>query len=293
MSDATEVRKLPVWRTVKAAYLVIFYNPKFAIKLAAVPFVLSTAEILIVFHLWGGMTEEQITQTTEANGIVPLFVALLSFIAGLAVIPMITAWHRLVLLGKDHPDARILYSIGRTEWGYIWKLILFMALCLLAMIPPTLIIFGFISSGGQIAAHYIIVFVVLFLVLPLYAIIFRLSLVFPSAAIGVPLGFGESWRLTRKNTWRIIFAIVLSVLPLGGIMGAINFILTGEINFHVEIGFGNAPDISSNIYASIIMIPIWLVSLCISVSVWSWCYRYFVQKEPITLPGESTVVQNH
>lgn len=41
----------------------------------------------------------------------------------------------------------------------------------------------------------------------------RWSLLFPAAAYGRPLGWGEAWRRMRGNTWRYVGCLVLTTLP--------------------------------------------------------------------------------
>ena len=55
MSDKpSETTKLPVWRTAKAAYLVIFYNPLLAVKLGIIPLVFVISPAILQGYLWGG-----------------------------------------------------------------------------------------------------------------------------------------------------------------------------------------------------------------------------------------------
>jgi len=287
MSNGLGVRKLPVWRTVKAAYLVLFHNPKLAIKLSLIPMALAILPLLIEAYLWSGMTLEELVQTQEAEGRAFFFLVwVLPIIQFLSMVPMITAWHRLVLLGHDHPEARIRYSISRTEWSYLGKGILFTLVLglfmVVAIVIPTVI--GAAFGSALQGAHIAIVFLALFAMLPVYAFIFRVSPVFPAAAIGEPLGFRESWRLTRGNTWRIFTTFILAALPTVIIMKLVGVIFEGM--FVLDPSAGAFPDFNDQLIVSAIHVPLWIISACVGISVWSWCYRFFVQKQPITLPGE-------
>ncbi|MGJ3258069.1 MAG: hypothetical protein ACFE0S_00565 [Rhodospirillales bacterium] len=120
MSDqATAIRKLPVWRTAKAAYLVIFHNPGLAVKLAAVPIILLIIQNAVMTYIWGGMTQAQVTASMKENVGLLILVSVAGWVFYLATIPMITAWHRMVILGHADPDSRIRYSIKRPEWLYL------------------------------------------------------------------------------------------------------------------------------------------------------------------------------
>jgi hypothetical protein len=42
----------------------------------------------------------------------------------------------------------------------------------------------------------------------------RMSLLFPAAAYGAPLGLGAAWRAMRGNSWRLVGANVMAVMPI-------------------------------------------------------------------------------
>lgn len=285
MSDETGVRKLPVWRTVKAAYLVIFHNPKLAIKLAAVPLAFSILPLLIQTYLWSGMTAEEVALSMQSDFNIVALIQVVSVLGFLAMIPMITAWHRLVILGHAHPDARISYGIKKTEWSYLGKLILFGLLCALFMVPaivvPVIIGAALPSAGGF---HIAVIAIMIIAMLFIYAFIFRASLVFPAAAIGESLSFRESWRLSKGNTWRIIFTTILAALPTSVIMFVVSLAFAGM--FFFDPTTDAFPSFNSQLIVSAIHTPLWIIGTCVGISVWSWCYRYLVQKEPVILPGE-------
>jgi hypothetical protein len=50
--------------------------------------------------------------------------------------------------------------------------------------------------------------------LPVWLGMVRLSLLFPAAAYGQPLGLGAAWSALRGNTWRVIACGLLAGLPL-------------------------------------------------------------------------------
>lgn len=285
MGDEVEVRKLPVWRTVKAAYLVILHNPKLAIKLAIIPLIFWTLPILIQSYLWSGMTLGDVAMSMQSDINIVSLIYAISIVGFVAMIPMITAWHRLVILGHDHPKARISYSIQNTEWSYLWKAVLFILLCFLFMLPAIIvpIVIG-LAMSSMSGFHAALIIVVILAMLPIYAFILRASLVFPAAAIGNSLGFRESWRLTKGNTWRVIFAIILAALPTTVVGMIVSIVLLGVYFFDPTTDV--LPSFDTQLIASAIQVPIWIIGTCVGISVWSWCYRFFVEGEPITLPGE-------
>ncbi|MGJ3258068.1 MAG: hypothetical protein ACFE0S_00560 [Rhodospirillales bacterium] len=117
------------------------------------------------------------------------------------------------------------------------------------------------------------------------ALILRVSLVFPSAAIGEPIWFGESWRKSKGNTWRLFWAVCLGFIPSFIVPIVLSGVLFGVWVFNVDDMV--MPGVWAQIAMSLINIPFWLIGLCVGVSVWSWAYRYLYQELPITLPGET------
>ncbi len=274
--------KLPVWRTVKAAYLVIFQNYRLAIKLGIIPLVFAISPSILNSYFW-----EVMTMNAE-------LLILLKFFTWIMSIPMITAWHRMVILGHADPDSRIRYSIQKNEWSYLWKAVLFgliiLLTCLLGYLVPTMLGVYTILMGlrGHQETSILITIIIIIkmisvagLTATIFAFIFRLSLVFPTVAVGKPIGFRESWRNTRNNTWRLFAVVCLGFLPLLVISVVVNGLFfmpwsIAVISIILPTSFGSS-------LMAVINIPFWLLGLCVGVSVWSWAYRYLVQGHPITL----------
>jgi len=293
MSDeASEITKLPVWHTAKAAYLVIFHNPLLAVKLGIVPLVFFFW-IILQGYFWGGMTVADLTATMADNIGVIILIYGVSCLFYLATIPMITAWHRMVILGHADLDSRIRYSIRRNEWSYLWKATLFGLLILLIyfLVSMATILAGIVIAvvfppaiQGTSSASIFVIMIVVPVLLVVCGFALRFSLVFPASAVGKPIGFRESWRKSRSNTWRLFAAVCLGFLPSFIIPSVANGLL---FNFWVFGGDSMVmPTMMDSVLMSAISIPFWLVGLCVGVSVWSWAYRYLYQDKPITLPGE-------
>ncbi|MDD9876458.1 MAG: hypothetical protein OXR84_03340, partial [Magnetovibrio sp.] len=120
MNRVPELVKLPVWRIVRASYLVFVYNPKLSLKLVAIPL----AAFIFQVPMLRWMTDSIDLQSGIFTWQVAV-VAAYSLLVSALTIPMITAWHRLVLYGHGHPEARLTYSIYSTEWSYLWKIVLY------------------------------------------------------------------------------------------------------------------------------------------------------------------------
>lgn len=64
----------------------------------------------------------------------------------------------------------------------------------------------------------------------------RLSLLFPAAAYGRPLGWSAAWRLMRGNTWRYIGCLLLTTMPfifVVGFLETVTLMLTGATDVNV------------------------------------------------------------
>ena len=91
------------------------------------------------------------------------------------------------------------------------------------------------------------------------------------------MGFGESWRRTRGNTWRLFVIAFVTVFP---------FMVFPMLISAALFGFQQIPSIENQVLSSLIHTPFWILGLCVGISFWSWAYRYLVQEMPILLPDE-------
>ncbi|MEC9346125.1 MAG: hypothetical protein VYB54_07855 [Pseudomonadota bacterium] len=143
----------------------------------------------------------------------------------IAVIPVVTAWHRMILLGDDNPRASITYRIGAAEWTYLKAAITLyglgyaVALGVEELYGPLLggpllwlVQEGF-DPGGWVTrlaptfVHIIAVAVIL------GVLVARFFLVLPAAALGVPMSYVDSAVATRGNGLKLVLAYVISSIP--------------------------------------------------------------------------------
>ncbi|MEQ8665311.1 MAG: hypothetical protein RIC16_06270 [Rhodospirillales bacterium] len=287
-------RRLPVWRTVMASYLALIRNAGLALKLAAIPFGLSIAHNAYSLYATDGAAPEELAAGVDPDPFSAIVVLALAIAGALAVIPTITAWHRLVLLGHGDGGSRLRYVVGNTEWLYFGKLILFYIIVFLAAAALTVGTFAAVFTLERIAGENVIaglsLVVALLLVWAFFVgLMLRLSLVFPAAAIGDRFTFRASWRHTQGNTWRLIGAHVLAIIPVAVLTFVITFAVLGATVFSM-IGAAGADmpviPVWNQVLLVVMNVPVGIVSLCVMTSIWSWSYRYLVQGEEITLPGE-------
>ena len=143
----------------------------------------------------------------------------------IAVIPVITAWHRMILLGADNPDAHVSYRLGRAEWSYLKAAVLLyglgyvVGLAVNALYGPLLgggalwLVAQGVDPGGLITAWGALAVKWLSIALILGFLVARFFLVLPARAVGRDLSYGESAIVTRGNGVRLVAAYVLASLP--------------------------------------------------------------------------------
>lgn len=151
--------------------------------------------------------------------------ALYTVLTMIAVVPVITAWHRMILLGADNPKARVAYRVGAAEWTYLKAAALLyglgyvVGLLVNAIYGPFL--GGFVlwlvgegyDPGGLLSVHGEALVRWLSIAAIVGFLVARLFLVLPAAAIGVRHGFAESALATRGNGLRLLLAYVLASSP--------------------------------------------------------------------------------
>lgn len=160
---------------------------------------------------------------------VSLTTLLYTLVAMIVVIPVITAWHRMILLGSDNPEARVTYRIGTAEWTYFRGAALLYGLgyvigLLVEQLYGPLIggpllwaaregfdSTGLIAAYGPAIVHWTAVAIIVgFLVA-------RFFLVLPAAAVGLPFSFSQSASVTRGQGVRLILAYLLASVPAFGL----------------------------------------------------------------------------
>lgn len=172
-----------------------------------------------------------------------------TLVALVVVVPVITAWHRMILLGSDNPEARVNYRVGGAEWAYLKGAALLYGLGyviglvveqiygpllggpLLWAAREGLDVGDVIARYGQAGVHWIAVALIVgFLVA-------RFFLVLPAAAIGMPFSFSQSAAATRGQGVRLVLAYLLASLPafiLAFLFDSPQTVLSGASNTDVQ-----------------------------------------------------------
>lgn len=216
--------------------------------------------------------------------------AILSFILVIAnigfVVLFAVVWHRHYLLGPTQTAFRELFIWRGRHWRYLGYVLL-LGVITIVVAFPFMAAFGFVAENraanpAEFSLFSLMTYVVVLVVLGLIGS--RLFLVFSAVSIDrTGLGFTGSFKLSRRNTWRILLVFILGwIVPYVVIFGGI-----GLITFAVFV-----PNFSSNsVYFGLLLFllqqAIYYVTFAISITMLSIIYKKLVDNLPVaTAPSE-------
>jgi hypothetical protein len=104
-------------------------------------------------------------------------------------------------------------------WRYVGMALaigLLVILPMLVLVLPMFLLLSPIATGGVPRFLMLLIPVIVQLSLAALAVVLRLSLLLPARAVGdLDLTFKETWKRTRRNTWRIYWGMVAcTLLPI-------------------------------------------------------------------------------
>ena len=203
------IAHIPILRAFRLTHGIVFGNLGALLRAAAFPFLLSW----VIFY--------SIVMPATTH---PLLSILATLIALVPYALFAVAWHRFTLLGRKQALPALFPIWKRRHWRFYGYLLAMLALLLVAALPIGLL-FALLASAQPMAmgkeqipfAISIIVFGgVVFLYLSL-----RWSFVFPAVSVDEAYGLGDAWRHSRGQGLRLVFAVLLCLLPIGLLSGAI------------------------------------------------------------------------
>jgi hypothetical protein len=173
------------------AYRLVYDRMQLVVEMALLPYLIVLGAELVAVLMPNGV----------AGSILAALIHGIAFIVFASV--FYVRWHRFVLLGESVSNAFI--PPGWTEFliaeikvvGILvagWLL-----LVVLASLPPTFLMVVLSSVGG--------------VALALAAL--RVSLIFPAAAIGEPIGLRTAWDRVEGNFWRLFACVLAAYFPFG------------------------------------------------------------------------------
>jgi len=201
---------IPVWRTARAAWGVLYANFGVYLRLSCVPFALIlAANAAMTATGFGG------TPAGPAASVAELFRHLLGILlewsVWLAMAPVATAWSRMA---TGRQPAALTFSSA--ERDYILRYFLLILLLFAAAAAPGRLSYGI---GHELRATIGVypMFLAQAASYPVFLagliVAMRLSLILPAAAGQRPLRPRDSWRLVRSNELAVAGVLVLASLP--------------------------------------------------------------------------------
>jgi hypothetical protein len=220
-------RKLPVWQVIRKSLRLVWERRSFALWISW-PFVaLSIAIIAIMASLGFSQTNVSSASSGGWAGIGREFVVTgvkIFFLSILAVF-----WHRNVLLHETRAPA-LPVRIDGFVWRYVGYAVAF-GIAVFVIVFAAIMSAMAVSSLGELGQILGAGLVLVLVGLGLFLALFRLSLVFPAAAVGNrAFGLRQSWRVTRGNAWRLLLVQVLTFavgFAIGVVVGFVGGFLTG------------------------------------------------------------------
>ncbi|MDJ0951615.1 MAG: hypothetical protein QNJ94_22110 [Alphaproteobacteria bacterium] len=197
-----QTAKLPIWQTVRDAYRLVFGHFGGMWKAALIPTSLYVVLLGLIGYHQVATAESADADGAEAN--VLLLVAVLAAIV--VLVPFLSQWHRVSLLGPEREPPRIRFRFGVRELRFLGHCLLLILIgCTIVLLPLLALV---MSGGGEFA---FIVGVGLALVM-LY-VIARLGLMLPATAMDRRTGLVDAWTRSKGNGVRIAVALFLAELP--------------------------------------------------------------------------------
>jgi hypothetical protein len=265
----TAVQLLPVLGSIKETYAAVFGQSALFIKAVAFPLLLST----ILWHFWDLLSDVE----SVILGVSAFYIDLIPY-AFFGV-----AWHRLTLLGPDEGRPPLLPRPSRRH-------VIFFALAAIVTSIyhlPLRIIEIAAEQGWSLSSldtgeflfwlssvGMVLIVVVFYLGIPY--LMFRLSFVFPAAAVDERYRLRHSWRHTRHEGVRLLL--------LGGTVGAPAYLLVLLISVQLdavfgiydptkELSFGSIDGIVYGVVAYVLLPALSYVPIALVISAISLAFR--------------------
>jgi uncharacterized protein DUF4339 len=269
--------KLPLWDTIRLSYSTYFHNFPDVLRISWLW--LAAAGILswLLFSWTAGVTaamKRGMPPSRPVETIVLVTIAYLVFTFAGASIAV--AWHRRIILG-EHPGFSGSNVATKSLWRYVWMgfvIALIAFLLSLAVVLPMISLSSSVITGA--APRFAMFIAACFLlVLTVFGVALRLSLLLPARAVGdLDLRFKETWKRTGGNTWRMFWGFVACIVPpMLAVQVAVQIVSSSFL-----ILTGGMSDSNAIVGVAVIMTIVFvcnLLTLPIGIGFLSYSYSYF------------------
>lgn len=141
------------------------------------------------------------------------------FAGALAMTPVVTGWHRILIVGSGDRGSGGIYGWDSREWSYLYRWILLMIMfVILALVASFILSSGLlIGSAGGGPESAVTVWALGILLSLIQAMIFalimaRFGLALPAAALGDNLGFGQASLLIDGRALPLTLALLIAAV---------------------------------------------------------------------------------
>jgi hypothetical protein len=266
--------KLPLWRTIGQAYAVWGGNFPDLVRVCWL-WVLLMAPVFAFLAWWQAPHAVEILQAARSshpfadpNPLLTMMGQIVGKVVGLPALASIAvAWHRL-LLKDEHPGAGVYLRLDGIVAGYA---VLAFWVGLITLAPGYISLMFQIVTGTSVAADPVasgVQFLAGVGTITAFFVVARLSLALPGKALGRDdITFGAAWRVSKGNTWRMLWAYFFCILPLMAINGGMSYWL-------FQPDHGRAALTLVPLVVSLLAIPLGMIS----VGMLSLSYRHFFER---------------
>jgi hypothetical protein len=269
--------KLPLLRTVGQAYALWARHFSDLIRICWL-WMLVMVPILAIWDWWQAAQTAEILQGIHPGQLYvdphPVLTWVSLLVSKLIMLPAVAsvavAWHRL-LLRDEHPGPGFYLRLDKIVAGYA---ILAFLIGLIITVPSAVItVLPQVTTGSGGTTAAVVQFLVNVAVIVAIFIVPRLSLVLPGIALGrADATLATAWRVSKRNTWRMVWASFFCLLPLIAISGGISsWLLVSQ------------PDRAVVTLVSLVIGLLWIPGSMISVGMLSLAYRHFFEQRATSL----------
>jgi hypothetical protein len=270
MDAAPSPVRIPVATVTVAAYRFVFTRLGLFLELAWLPLLLLLA--VAIMPVWLPL----LLAPGNDSAVLRLLPDVAQLVAGgLCLTAFAVRWHQMALFP-------VRAEAGARSWFRPWLRFLAYTLAFylvnLAMLGVVLLLAG----GGDLSEldQVLVAGFAVAIALPAWLGMARLSLIFPAAAYGQPLGPGAAWRAMRGNTWRLIACGALAGLPL--VLSVV--IVLGAVFSALDMPWGDlqpdnpalAPPMGLFLLAGVIDTVVNFLIVALGASILADCYRRLV-----------------
>lgn len=218
--------RFPVWQTAVDVLDFLWRERRLLVRHGTLPFLVSMSAFVVAKGFGIDMDRPQGDDVPKL--MLVLLVQLIIFL------PMTVTWYRMAVLGEAEGEQRPIFTLGRLEGRFLlWQILLglLVGAGASAALVPIVVLYAVADAmgfGGQ--AMVVCAILGVGVLMGAFLAIARLSLVLVQAALGRPVHFKDSWRMTKGVGWRIVgtFVVIgLAMLTFNLLFSLIAFIIGG------------------------------------------------------------------